>query len=43
VAVYCIWARDFRNLGPLNSAFITLPPKVEGATSVRFLPNQSGS
>jgi hypothetical protein len=28
-------ARNFRNLGPLNSAFITLLPKVEGATSVR--------
>jgi hypothetical protein len=34
-AVHCIWARNFRNLGPLNSAFITLLPKVEGATSVR--------
>jgi exonuclease III len=34
-AVHCIWAKKFRNLGPLNSAFITLLPKVEGATSVR--------
>jgi hypothetical protein len=34
-AIHCIWARNFRNLGSLNSAFITLLPKVEGATSVR--------
>jgi hypothetical protein len=34
-AIHCIWARNFRNLGSLNSSFITLLPKVEGATSVR--------
>jgi hypothetical protein len=34
-AISCIWARKFRNMGPLNSAFITLLPKKEGAQHVK--------
>jgi exonuclease III len=34
-AISCVWARKFRNMGLLNSAFITLLPKVEGAAQVK--------
>jgi hypothetical protein len=34
-AISCVWARKFRNMGLLNSAYITLLPKVEGAAQVK--------
>jgi hypothetical protein len=33
-AISCVWARKFRNMGHLNSAFITLIPKIDGAQYV---------
>jgi hypothetical protein len=33
-AMSCVWARKFRNMGGLNSAFITLLPKVHPARCV---------
>jgi hypothetical protein len=29
--ISCVWAQKFMNMGPLNSAFIILIPKTEGA------------
>jgi hypothetical protein len=34
-AISCVWARKFRNLRPLNSAFITLLPKLQPAQGVK--------
>jgi hypothetical protein len=34
VAISCVWARKFRNMRSLNSAFITLLPKTEEALHV---------
>jgi hypothetical protein len=34
-AISCIWARKFRNMGGLNSAFITLLPKFQPAKYVK--------
>jgi hypothetical protein len=33
-AISCVWARKFRNMGHLNSAFITLIPKTDDAQYV---------
>jgi hypothetical protein len=33
--VSCVWARRFGNLRPLNSAFITLLPKIDEASGVK--------
>jgi hypothetical protein len=35
VAVSAVWRRDFRNFRLLNSAYITLLPKMEGATHAK--------
>jgi hypothetical protein len=34
-AMSCVWARKFRNMGGLNSAFITLLPKLQPARCVK--------
>jgi hypothetical protein len=34
-AISCVWAHKFRNFGRLNSAYITLLPKMEGAVHVK--------
>jgi hypothetical protein len=34
-AVSCVWDYKFRNFGLLNSAFITLLPKIDGAALVK--------
>jgi hypothetical protein len=34
-AISCVWAQKFRNLGHLNSAFITLLPKLQPAQGVK--------
>jgi hypothetical protein len=33
-AISCVWARKFRNMRALNSAFITLLPKMDEASHV---------
>jgi hypothetical protein len=35
VAISCVWARKFRNMRALNSAFITLLPKMDEASHVK--------
>jgi hypothetical protein len=38
-AISCVWAREFRNMGALNSAFITLLPKYKEALLVKdYMP-----
>jgi hypothetical protein len=38
-ALCCVWARKFRSMGLLNSTYITLPQKLEGASHVKdFCP-----
>jgi hypothetical protein len=37
--ISCVWAKKFRNMGVLNSAFITLLPKIEEGSHVKeYMP-----
>jgi hypothetical protein len=35
-AISAVWRRDFRNIRSLNSAYVTLLPKMEGAVHARL-------